>query len=257
MLTANVDAARLIAALRGRAMAALRIQRTRMVMEGGAIFTRTILEIAPRDTNRYARSWADANNKAGLPPVQLPTIVPSKRAEKYIDILIDQVDAFKFMVEKLERIIREKFTDKGYRTTGKFYNKLYNRLEGPRGARWRLDRARQELELALRNMRVDGGTFLFMGLFNEQGQYRPIVGKTSGGRTKRQLATIRLKVYGGDGRIIDGKNTTIVQLKSMEPHANFLRWVDQEARTRAKMYGLRSYGRAYAMALNEAIKTGK
>jgi len=256
-LQVKIDAKQLLVQLRGDAQRVLQEQRYRCIREGGTLFTKTIMEIAPRDTNRFVRSWAEANNKSGLPAVAIPPVVPSKRAQQYINILQDQVDTFKGRVAKIEKIIQEKFLNKGYRTTGKFYNKLYNQLEGPRGARWRLDRARQELILALENQRVEGGTFIFMGLFNELGQYRPVVGKTSGGKTKRQLATIRLKVYGGDGWIVEAPHETILNLRSLEPHANFLRWVSDEAKTRAKMYGLRTYGKRYALALDRSLKVGK
>lgn len=255
-LQASIQAGAFLSRLRIAAPETMGVLRHTAIREAGSVFTRTVFEIAPRDTNRYLRSWAEANNKAGLPPVPLPPVVPSKRAQQYINILQDQVDTFKARVAKIEKIIQEKFLNKGYRTTGKFYNKLYNQLEGPRGARWRLDRARQELIMALENQRVEGGTFLFMGLFNELGQYRPVVGATSGGKTKRQLATIRLKVYGGDGKIMEAPHETILNLRSLEPHANFLRWVSDEAKTRAKMFGLRNYGKLYALALDRALKVG-
>ena len=193
--------------------------RTAAAATGAYVFTETLMKIARRDTQRYVRAWAQANNLAGLPAIPVPELRPSKYAATYLAILGDQVDAFAARVSKYENLIEARFRRVNRPMRGKYYNELNAALQR---AYTRLERAREELKNAAKRHAIDMPDYLFMGLLNKEGQYRPMVGKNTRGRTARQLATIRTKVYGGSGEAVVNEGVSIFVLTNREPHDRLL-----------------------------------
>lgn len=225
-ITAKLNADGFMGKMRALASARRIKARTTAAAAGALVFTETIMQNARRDTNRYVRGWAIASNEAGLPAIAVPAVQRSKYADTYLKILGDQVDAFAWRVAQLERLIEERFRRTGRAMRGVYYQELYRKLEGPRGARMRLERAREELAMAAKRHAMDAPDYLFIGLYNKDGIYTPIKGARTKGRTARQLATIRTKVYGGAGRVVVNDAQSVFILRNLEPHASILesRW---------------------------------
>lgn len=225
-ITAKLNTDGFMGKMRALASARRVKARTTAAAAGALVFTETIMQSARRDTNRYVRGWAIANNEAGLPAVPVPAVQRSKYADTYLKILGDQVDAFSYRVAQLERLIEDRFRSTGRPMRGVYYQELYRKLEGPRGARMRLERAREELAKAAKRHAMNAPDYLFIGLYNKDGVYTPIKGAKTRGRTARQLATIRTKVYGGAGRAIVNDAQSVFILHNLEPHASILesRW---------------------------------
>lgn len=215
----SLNADGFIGRLRGYNMSQRAKDRTNAAAAGATVFARAIVDGARRDTQRYVRAWAQANNLAGLPAIPVPELRPSKYAATYLAILGDQVDAFAARVSKYENLIEARFRRVNRPMRGKYYNELNAALQR---AYTRLERAREELKNAAKRHAIDMPDYLFMGLLNKEGQYRPMVGKNTRGRTARQLATIRTKVYGGSGEAVVNEGVSIFVLTNREPHARLL-----------------------------------
>ena len=255
-ITAKLNADGFMGKMRALASARRIKARTTAAAAGALVFTETIMRSARRDTNRYVRGWAIANNEAGLPAVAVPAVQRSKHADTYLRILGDQVDFFAWRVAQLEQLIEERFRRTGRPMRGVYYQELYRKLEGPRGARMRLERAREELASAAKRHAMNAPDYLFIGLYNKGGIYTPIKGVNSKGKTARQLVSIRTKVYGGDGRMVVTDTATIFQLHNREPHATLVehRWGYVWSALRfARSTGIRQMGKRYVSGMEFAL----
>lgn len=230
--------------------------RTAAAATGAYVFTETLMKIARRDTQRYVRGWAMANNMAGLPRVPVPNVRPSKYAETYLKILGDQVDAFAGRVAKYEYLIESRFRRVNRPMRGRYYNELNSALNR---AYTRLERAREELKNAARKHSINIPDYLFIGLYNKDGQYRPMIGKNTRGRTARQLATIRTKVYGGTGRAVINDYQSVFVLHNREPHVTLLEaryhYVASAARM-ARVLGVKKMATKYVAGMQAVMRGG-
>lgn len=162
-----------------------------------------VVAMAPVDTGRYVRAVAQAVNFAGGGPIPVRTVTPSRHHAKYVGALKRQVDAWeryaKWRRERLNYLYPGGSPRRG-RTA--FYRGLAAQV---RMAEKRERRAREELAKALTN-----DDALFVGLLHS--------GRSVDGR----LATVRTKVYGGVGIVVETPRGAEARLTVLEPHARFL-----------------------------------
>lgn len=253
MITAKLNADAFLRRARTQAPRRTSSERTSAAAVGANAFGVFIQRASRRDTNRFVRGWAIANNLAGLPSLPVPNVVPSRHAATYLKILGDQVDAFSAMVGKYEYLIESRFRRVNRPMRGNYYNELSSALTR---AYTRLDRAREELRNAARKHSLNIPDYLFIGLYNKDGIYRPMRGAKTRGRTARQLATIRTKVYGGEGRMIVSAGVTVFQLHNLEPHTTLVnnRWgYVTSALKVARLAGVRAMGTSYVRGLQQSL----
>lgn len=253
MITAQLKTGNFLGRVRAWSETRRVTTRTQSAAIGAHAFTSFLVKAARRDTNRYVRGWALANNMAGLPSIPVPQIVPSKYAETYLKILGDQVDTFSMRAAQLDRLIEDRFRRTGRPMRGVYYRELSGKLER---TLVRLEKAREELRKAARRHELKIPDYLFMGLYNKGGIYTPIKGVNSKGKTARQLVSIRTKVYGGDGRMVVTDTATIFQLHNREPHATLVehRWGYVWVALRfARSTGIRQMGKRYVSGMEFAL----
>ncbi len=150
-----------------------------------------ILAKTPVDTHRLKRGFAMAFNQMGLPPRVVPEISESKRKWKKQKKLVRQLMFLNFVVSQFE----QKFPlDRG---ETKLYQKYYQ---------WR-DRAKEELE------KFSGDSIV-------------VINKGRGVEI-----TVRNKVYGGRGAVIEGDRFTRLEGVNLEPHASIRERTDRNVTT--------------------------
>jgi len=256
VITAKLNADAFLRRARTQAPRRTSSERTSAAAVGAHAFGVFIQRASRRDTNRFVRGWAIANNLTGLPSLPVPNVVPSRHAATYLKILGDQVDAFSAMVGKYEYLIESRFRRVNRPMRGKYYNELSSALTR---AYTRLERAREELRSAARKHSLNIPDYLFIGLYNKDGQYRPMIGKNTRGRTARQLATIRTKVYGGTGRAVINDYQSVFVLHNREPHVTLLEaryhYVASAARM-ARVLGVKKMATKYVAGMQAVMRGG-
>lgn len=221
--------------------------------DGTSAAMRYIFSHARRDTRRFVRGWSMANNMAGLPSLPVENVKVSNYADKYLQILGDQVDTYAARIGQLEYLIESRFRRTGRAMTGRYYQELSTKLTREYV---RLERARQELRDAARRHELNIPDYLFMGVFNYRGQYVAMKGTKTKGKTARQLATIRTKVYGGRGKRYHSEEGTYYVLHNLEPHTTLVERRDHvvaEAMVIAKMMGVRRINETYTRGIRRAF----
>jgi len=208
---------------------------------------------ARRDTRRFVRGWAMANNMAGLPALPVESVRPSNYADKYLQILGDQVDTFSAKAARLEYLIESRFRRVNRPMRGRYYNEISADLTR---TLVRLEKAREELRQAARRHELNIPDYLFMGVFNYRGQYVPMKGTKTKGRTARQLASVRVKVYGGFGRRYHNYDGTYYVLHNLEPHTTLVERRDRvvaEGLAIARMMGVRKITELYKSGIRRTF----
>jgi hypothetical protein len=159
---------------------------------------------APRDTNRYVRGWLDAMNQTGAVLARLPVIEPSQYADRYQGTLEKALRAALSSRDRLERRISVLYPSgspkRGSTPAFRELTKLLRRAER------RLDKLIEYKQA----FDASGGTAIVIGGFG---------GNEQKGTLKPKVSA---RVYGGQGRIIDGAEQTAVVLTNREPHANLV-----------------------------------
>lgn len=140
---------------------------------------------APRDTCRFVRGWGQALNASGAGSVPLPALKTTGRYDQYLRALTRQLRKWDFIVKRYERGARR---DKWYR------------------------RAVRNRDKALEQLRR----------FDEGGETAILINKFRTGRFEGGMTTVRHKVYGGEGHIVDAGDRSYVYLRNLEPHATFV-----------------------------------
>lgn len=169
--------------------------------------------ISPRDTNRYSRAWAMANNAAGLRPLPVADVKATAYAAKYRARLEAQVNRARRQYETAKRI-------NDYWTT--LVSVRYDRT-GRRG-RWERDARRKQaaaLKRELRAQEVWRRATVELELFSETGL---VIGGRKAGRRPGELrlsdlSTVRVKEYGGTGAVVATGRGWVVTATNLEPHA--------------------------------------
>jgi len=208
---------------------------------------------ARRDTRRFVRGWAMANNMAGLPSLPVENVRVSNYAEKYLEILGDQVDTFKAKAERLDYLIESRFRRVNRPMRGRYYNELSTDLTR---TLMRLEKAREQLREAARRHELNIPDYLFMGVFNYRGQYVPMKGTKTKGKTARQLASVRVKVYGGWGRRYHNPEGTYYVLHNLEPHTTLVERRDRvvaDGLAVARLMGVRRITELYQSGIRRTF----
>ncbi len=237
---ANVEAyrAQVLAGVRSR----LTADREAMVSLAGD-FVGNIARNAPRDTNRFVRSFVEAGEKIGVRGVPKPPIKASSRYQLYLKALVRQVARFDSLIAMWEGRAKNWYEAKG-RTGEPYYRKIQNTI---RSLERKRRRAFEELEKAKGNEAI-----IFM---DEHGD---IVGTNA--YRGRDVSTVRVKVYGGDGRIVVANGQVGAVLHSLEPHANLVERrfkVVAAAKAASRRAGLRHLKGPYATVVRQAMRLKK
>jgi hypothetical protein len=172
---------------------------------------REVLRKAPRDTCRFVRGWAQALNASGAGTVPVPALKRSPFHDDRLRILQKQLRFWDYVVQ---RDTHNKRNDKWTRR-----------------ALQKRDRAREMIE----RFAEGGETPILINLFGSA--------KFEGG-----LATVRHKLYGGTGRIIDLGGHAVVVLTNLEAHATLVEHNHKtfaNATARFKSVGLRRVAERY------------
>lgn len=178
---------------------------------------RVAVVIAPKDTNRYVNGFAQAANKAGAGPISAPPIRASRVHDEIVRKLRQQAAFWEFIVRDAETKGRTLYRVRGKSGETKSYRK----------AKQNLAKAREQLK------KVDPTSIAF-GL------------RGSSGRSLN--LTVRNKIYGGTGEVVETPAVTFVRLHNLEAHATIVEkkfGVMKKAGAVARAMGARSVGRAY------------
>lgn len=207
-----------------------RLEAAREVM---APLMAEIVALTPIDTGRLAAGYAQAANAAGLGPIAVPPIQPSKRAEEAERKLEEQIKYFQKVVEQLDRIIAA--------GGGQFQGKGIDRSTATRRratAQRRVQRAQKQLEKWLGSN--DRG--IVIGLFF-----------AAGGTTGNQVATtVREDVKGGTGSAVVTQFFSGYRIHNLEPHATLVErntGTVKAALNGAKAFRIKRVGRKYLASI--------
>lgn len=177
---------------------------------------RVAVVIAPKDTNRYVNGFAQAANAAGAGPIPVRPLRASRVHDEIVRKLRQQVAFWEFIVRDAEAKGRTQYKGKKSGETRSY-----------RKAKDNLRKAREQLE------KVDPTSIAF-GL------------RGSSGRSLN--LTVRNKIYGGTGEVVETPAVTFVRLHNLEAHATIVEkkfGVMKRAGSVARAMGARSVGRAY------------
>ncbi|MBL8762320.1 MAG: hypothetical protein JNL50_13570 [Phycisphaerae bacterium] len=178
-------------------------RRTLTIMRAEKLLA-AIERLARRDTNRYVRGWMQAGTGAGLRVGVMPPLQKSKRRDEFLRKLDDQVRLWRGVAERKQAVLRDWYTRKNRRPDA-FSRKLTSEINK---AERRAARAEDELRKFL-TAGTSAVLFFDAGAFVER-------------FNKRKLSTVRDKVYGGTGRVVDSPFGTFILLHNKEPHPTIL-----------------------------------
>lgn len=181
-----------------------------------------IVRTGPRDTNRFVRAYAMAGNDLGLGPFVAPPIRPG-RYQANVRRLRSQWRKWAYIVERYEAEGRTHY--KGVKKTGP--DRGYQKAKRLR------DRAAKSLEQLL-----EAG----------EGSGAIVIGGRRGAKGLSQLASVRTKVYGGQGAWIISDGRTLARIHNLEPHASIVNRntrVVTDAVRAARRYGGRRLSEKY------------
>lgn len=187
-----------------------------LAKEIASVAARAMFAASPHDTNRFRRGWAVANNAAGLAPMPVPPVVKSKYAEQRRERLGRQIDRLKRTIAGLTgQIDRDEGKMRNwYDVPGRKPDKFYRQLKRDATRNYnRRQRLLDVLEAARREIAQYDDTAILIG-----GRKRK-EGKDFG---FSNLATVRRTVYGGSGRVYEGRGQVLVELRNLEAHASIV-----------------------------------
>ena len=231
MIAARTDTSRFrarIAALRKRLPAA----RRDAVTENARRFIVAIQRYAPRDTNRYVRAWIEAGWAVGLTNTPIPVVVPSRYLQKYVAGFEAAIAGLGSRLHA-ERSRMEAWYEKKGRREDKTYRRMKQRVESLSA---KIIRLREQLAELLKHN--DAIVFDVYASSKTGGNFESAI---RGGN--KRLPSIRQKIYGGQGRRIEGANRTTFILKNLEPHCRIIEKRSRpvaKAKAAAKIEGVRT-----------------
>jgi hypothetical protein len=235
---ANVDAyrAKVLAGVQAR------IAADKEAMVGLAtVFIGEVVRNSPRDTNRFVSSFIQAGEKIGVRGFPKPGIKASSRYALYLAALVRQVESYDSWIGVWKGRARNWYEAKG-RTGEPYYQKIQQTIRKLERQR---RRALEELEKAKGSEAI-----IFM---DEHGD----IMRTNRSAKSRDVSTVRVRVYGGDGRIVVANGQVGAVLHSKEPHANFVEKrfaVIAKAKLTVRGAGLRGLPGPYAMQVRRAMR---
>lgn len=210
--------------------------------EGVNVFVDEVERKAPRDTNRYVRGWQIAanqvNRSAGVSTRAVLQVKRSSRHGDYINALVRQAGTLKSIIDWRKKRIEMWYDQQGRSRGGSWVQRELGKI---RTLERRLGRALEELKKAT----DDPFILYFGGKLQENGPLHRDI--------KRQVSTVRTKLYGGEGRIVGGSEGSVyVQLINKEPHARIVEkkyQVRKRAAAAAKAAGARAVSRRFVRGL--------
>lgn len=202
-----------------------------MLMILGAQVGQNILRTAPRDTNRFIDGWAEAFNAAGLGPLPVYAIRPSKIEGRLIERLEQQVRYLSQLVATVEARAGNRYISKNARRASASEKQARKEL---RKLNRRLERAQEELAKAK-------GSESFLVIWGRASG----VNRKTGKRQSARLDTVRDRVYGGTGAMVRGPAGWIVAVHNREPHATIV-----ESRTHV-------YSEAFRSVMSDSVIRSK
>jgi len=239
-----------------------RSEGKRGACELSRIFVRAVGMVAKHDTNRYDAGWQRANNSAcvsaGHADLKVPEL-PIKRSKYvagYASMLADQHDKLLVAWKRKNNRIQSWYDRKG-RKPDKFYREQKRMLE----------RMGKRLDIASREIdRFAGtdGTAIVMSPVNwnnssadwMNGTARSGIDHSNDSLLKSRLATVRVKVYGGSGRVFGSGAQWYVTLHNQEPHCRVNEWryhIVSKARAGIRSIGVQSVGRAAVQRISASV----
>jgi uncharacterized protein YdcH (DUF465 family) len=185
------------------------------IEELGKLAVELLVDLSPRDTNRYVNGWIIAGIGARVSRIAPYMVKQSSRHQQYLDALAEQVATLERLVRldttRLDSARRQDATapprldgkPRARRVNQPWFRQTQSRLMEREK---RLKRARKQLKDAL-----GADSFLFFGAdaVAERGN-------------KRKLSTIRTKEYGGKGRRVMTDAGVLLELINLEPHVRIV-----------------------------------
>lgn len=212
-----------------------------------------MLTIAPRDTNRYARGWAQAGNKAGAGPFPLPPVIKSAYADKLAARLDTQLVRYQKMLDSQQRYFN-------------YWDLLYQRryVEKNRTGKWARDAQRKRDAVAKKLDRLKElveRAKAAVEMFDKGNVDGALVIWGKGAKQVKnplafsRQATVRDKIYGGDGRMFKADGRVFITIHNLEPHSSIIEKkhrVLARAMARARTTGLQRMSRKALAEIRKA-----
>jgi len=207
---------------------------------GISLWAHEVAERSPRDTNRFVRGWIQAAQAVGVTGLIEPIVQSSKYLEVY-------VEAYEFEIARLGQKLwaAHKTLTQGVPGRGG----TLRPVKGVRRARLEQTRAsllariaakREELRklLATEGAIVIGAGKVWLaddgpGIALSQKSTRP---------------TVRLKIYGGQGRVYETQGRSVYILHNLEPHTSLVEFrhkVAAQARDGLQFFGIKAIRQVY------------
>lgn len=231
--------------------------RRASVVDGVDVFMSSVAANAPRDTNRYVASVLQAGRDVGVVRHPIPAVVASKGRERYLERLKDQADTwaakadgYAERIADIEAKLKLWFDDRG-RKRGKGARKMASAATKMQRS---LEKARKYATRAAEELAKATGDPTALIIYGSSGK----IGKR-GRRVGYRLHTARVGVYGGRGTIINTPDRTVVEIRSMEPHARIVEKRHQvfaRATMAAGSTGVRRMHRKYVAAVAKGTGLG-
>lgn len=189
--------------------------RTRGIVTMASIVVWRAVADAPKDTRRFVRGWVLAGNAAGLDPMPVPVLQPPRKRDEIYKRLLRQAWFWAMIVRRYEQQAR--------------FDAWYQK------AKRKLDRSLEELQ---KFERTEFGAVIAIGIRNRLGT---------------KLRTVRDKIYGGTGFVVQQRDGAEVVLHNLEPHTSIV-----EARTHVMANASRAFrGAGIVMGRKAFVKALK
>lgn len=169
-------------------------------------------QVSPADTNRYVAGWVRAALGAGATGLAVPALKESKGRRRNQLWLERQRDKAQEAVEAAEALIR------AWYPPGRPRKGYFRRLQA------RLDKAHKRLQRAEQELR----SF-------EQNESAIVIGGARRRDGSRGLATVRQRVFGGQGSIVRVGDQHVLIMRNLEPHAKLVERRSNTAATVRKL----------------------
>ncbi len=210
MIVAKVDTSNLSRRLKGMRdgadSAALQVAKS-----GANEFVGFMERHAPRDTGRYLAGWIEAGNAAQVGPTRMaPTLRDSRWASKAQAQIAAMVDRY---VGEINAILG--MLDAWYFRPNR---PLDTWARGKQVKVARLTRALQRAVETQRKLQNAEGPVLVFDLFSNGRRVRT----ASGSIKQLRQTTVRDKIYGGAGEIVQRDTGPVVLLTNREPHVRLV-----------------------------------
>jgi hypothetical protein len=167
-------------------------------LEGNALIAGRVAETSRRDTNRFVRGWLIAMKMVGPIPAMVPGVQASSRHADYVLKLILERNAVKRELVSVESAIDWWFRNNPTRQNSPYYRKMLARRN--KLLFWK-ERLEEEVRLATKY-----DDLIFM----------------DAERGKRNFSTVRVKIFGGRGRMVRNGNFMLVRYHNLEAHTTIV-----------------------------------